>query len=122
MKITFFAVLFLLIGLSCQSNPCKITADEFEQKGSYLGKVHMSKNEGCPIYITIEGVFSKSSIVEFHTLYPINLERKFKKDGLYVQFNYSLSRAMSPQGCQTDGVVSLEHVEKSKANAGFKFP
>ena len=122
MRISPFLLLVLFVGISCRTNPCKMTADEFETKGSYLGIVHVSKNVACPIYITIEGVFSKSSIVEFHTLYPINLERKFKKDGLYVQFNYSLSRAMSPQGCQTDGVVSLEHVEKSKANAGFKFP
>ena len=98
-----------------------MTADEFEQKGSYLGKVHISKNEACPVYITIEGVFSKSSIVDFHTIYPINLARKFKKNGLYLQFNYSVSRAMSPQGCKTDGVVSLENVEKSKATAGIKF-
>ncbi len=121
MKILFFSLLFLLIAISCQTNPCIMTADEFEIKGSYLGKVHLSKNETCPIYITIEGVFSKSSIVEFHTLYPINLERKFQKNGCYLQFNYTASRAMSPKGCQTDGVVSLENVEKSNASEGFKF-
>ena len=120
MKILFCSLLFLLTGISCQTNPCNMTADEFEIKGSYLGKVHISKNEACPIYMTIEGVFSKSSIVEFHTLYPINLERKYKKNGCYLQFNYTVSRAMSPQGCQTDGVVSLENVEKSKASAGVK--
>jgi hypothetical protein len=91
-------------------------ADEFERKGSYLGKVHISKNETCPVYITIEGVFSKSSIVDFHTLYPINLDRKYQKNGLYIQFNYTISRAKSPEGCTTDGVVSVENVEKSKVS------
>jgi hypothetical protein len=98
-----------------------MTTDEFETKGSYLGKVHVSKNGACPIHITIEGVFSKSSIIEFQTLYPINLGNKFKKDGMYIQFNYTPSRAMSPEGCDTDAVVSLENVEKSNATKGFKF-
>jgi hypothetical protein len=121
MRISPFLLLILFVGISCRTNPCKMTADEFETKGSYLGKVHVSKNVACPIYITIEGVFSKSSIVEFHTLYPINLDHKFKKDKMYIQFNYTPSRSMSPEGCATDAVVSLENVEKSNATKGFKF-
>lgn len=121
MKITLFSLLIFLIGISCKTTPCKMTPDEFELKGSYLGKVHISKNDACPIYVSIEGVFSKSSIVDFHTIYPVNLESKFKKDGIYIRFNYTVSRAMSPQGCTTDGVVSLENVEKAKATEGFKF-
>jgi hypothetical protein len=121
MKITLFSVLLFVLGISCQTNPCKLTADEFELKGSYLGKVHTSKKDACQMYITIEGVFSKSSIVDFHTIYPINLERKYQKNGLYLRFNYTISRAMSPEGCTTDAVVSLENVEKSKASADFKF-
>jgi hypothetical protein len=121
MKITLLSLLILLSGISCQTNPCKMTADEFEVKGSYLGKVHLSKKEACPVYVSIEGVFSKSSIVDFHTIYPINLEKEFKKDGIYIRFNYTVSRAMSPEGCTTDGVVSLENVEKAKATEGTKF-
>ena len=121
MKITLLSLLILLSGISCQTNPCKMTADEFEVKGSYLGKVHLSTKEVCPVYITIEGVFSKSSIVDFHTIYPINLEKEYKKDGIYIRFNYTVSRAMSPEGCATDGVVSLENVEKSNEKEGTKF-
>lgn len=121
MKITLFSLLIFLVGISCRTNPCKMTADEFEVKGSYLGKVHLSKKETCPVYITIEGVFSKSSIVDFRMIYPINLESAFKKDGLYIRFNYTVSRAISPEGCTTDGVVSLENVEKAKATEGTKF-
>jgi hypothetical protein len=121
MKVSLFSLLVLFGGISCRTNPCKMTADEFQLKGSYLGKVHVSKNEACRFYITIEGVFSKSSIVEFHTLYPINLDRVFQKDGMYIQFNYTPSRAMSPEGCATDAVVSLENVEKSNAIKGFNF-
>jgi hypothetical protein len=120
MKIFLFALLVFYAGMSCQTNPCKMTADEFDTKGSYLGKVHVTENDPCPVYITIEGVFSKSSIVEFHTLYPINLDHKFKKNGMYIQFNYTPSRAMNPEGCATDAVVSLENVEKSNAKKGFK--
>jgi hypothetical protein len=121
MKTIFLPLLVLCLELSCRTIPGKMTTNEFEPKGSYLGKVHVSKNEACPIYITIEGVFSKSSIVEFHTIYPVNLANKFKKNGLYLQFNYTPSRAMSPEGCKTDAVVSIENVEKSNAAKGFKF-
>jgi hypothetical protein len=121
MRISPFLFFVLFIGISCRTNPCKMTANEFELKGAYLGKVHISKNDACPIYITVEGVFSKSNLVEFHTMYPINLDHKFKKDGVYLQFNYTLSRAMSPEGCAVDAVVSLENVEKSNADKGFKF-
>ncbi|MBP5995310.1 MAG: hypothetical protein KA736_06375 [Crocinitomicaceae bacterium] len=121
MKITLFLLVIFLTGISCQTNPCKMTAEEFSVKGSYLGKVHLSKKEACPVYITIEGVFSKSTIVDFHTIYPINLESAFKKDGIYIRFNYTTSRAMSPEGCVTDGVVSLENVEKSNEKEGTKF-
>jgi hypothetical protein len=120
MKITLFSLLICVMGISCKTTPCKMTADEFETNGSYLGKVHLSKKESCPVYITIEGVFSKSSIVEYHTLYPINLDRSFKKDGLYLQFNYKTSRAMSPEGCAVDAVVILENVERSKASKGYQ--
>jgi hypothetical protein len=121
MKIILLSLLVLGIELSCRTTPGKMTTNDFETKGSYLGKVHVSKNEACPIYITIEGVFSKSSIVEFHTLYPVNLANKFKKNGIYLQFNYTPSRAMSPEGCNTDAIVSLENVEKSNDSQGFKF-
>lgn len=121
MKITLFSLFIFLLGISCRTNPCKMTADDFAIRGSYLGKVHVTKKEACSVYITIEGVFSKSSIVDFHTIYPINLERAFQKDGLYIRFNYTISRAMGPEGCKTDGVVSVENVEKSKETEGFKF-
>ena len=119
MKISLFSLLICVIGISCQTTPCKMTADEFETKGSYLGQVHLLKKNPCSVYITIEGVFSKSSIIEYHTLYPLNLERTFKKDGLYIQFNYKTSRAMSPEGCSVDAVVVMENVEKSKDTKGF---
>lgn len=120
MKITLFSLLICVIGISCQTTPCKMTADEFETKGSYLGQVHMSKKDPCAVYITIEGVFSKSSIIEYHTVYPLNLEHTFKKDGIYIRFNYKTSRAMSPDGCSVDAVVVMENVEKSKDTKGFQ--
>jgi hypothetical protein len=121
MKNTLALFITAFIGLSCSTNPCKMSAKEFEVKGAYFGKVHIEANDACPAYITIEGAYSKSSLIEFRSIYPINLDRKFKKDGCCIRFNYTLSRAMSPEGCSTDAVVSLEQVEKAKKNEGFKF-
>ncbi len=121
MKKAVSVFLCLFIGLSCSTNPCKMSAKEFEVKGAYFGKVHIDANEACSVYISIEGAYSKSSIIEYRTIYPINLESKFKKEGCYIRFNYSVSRAMSPEGCSTDAVVSLEQVEKAKKNEGFTF-
>lgn len=97
-----------------------MTSAEFQLKGSYLGQVHVSKNEPCSVYISVEGVFSKSTLMEYRSVFPVNLERKFQKDGSYIRFNYNLSRAKSPEGCQVDAVVSVTEVEKSKSTEGFK--
>lgn len=100
----------LLIGISCQTSPCTMKASEFNSVGAYQGIVHL-KEAACPIYIEITGAFSKSTIMEYRTIYPVNLEKKYQKNGLSLQFNYSISRAMSPEGCQTDAIVSLSEVQ-----------
>lgn len=85
-------------------------ASDFSIVGSYKGVVHLNENN-CPMYIEIIGVMDKSTLIEHQTIYPVNLEKKFQKKGLQLQFNYALSRAISPEGCQTDAVVSLSEVQ-----------
>lgn len=90
-----------------------MTAKEFNSVGAYKGVVHL-KDAGCPFYIEITGSFSKSTLMEYRTIYPVNLEKKYQKNGLSLQFNYTISRAMSPEGCQTDAIVSLSDVQTIK--------
>jgi hypothetical protein len=33
-----------------------------------------------------------------------------KKKGLKVQFSYTLSKAMSPEGCSAEAVIQLEQI------------
>ncbi len=88
-------------------------ASEFNSVGSYKGVVHLNE-AGCPFYIEITGAFSKSTIQEYQTIYPVNLDKKYQKSGLSLRFNYAVSRAMSPEGCQTDAIVSLSEVQIMK--------
>lgn len=48
------------------------------------------------------------------TMYPVNIEDKFKKEGLKIQFDFALSRAAQPTNCIVDRVVSVSNVSISK--------
>lgn len=88
----------------------KANADNASTKGNYYGTVHLSAN-GCPYYIEIQK--SKNTNIEkesFKNVYPVNLDEKYRKDGLKIHFNYNISRAMTPAGCTVDAVVSVENV------------
>ena len=43
-------------------------------------------------------------------LYPINLDEKFKKDGMMIKFTYAVSRAPQPGGCDAQLVIKVEDV------------
>lgn len=65
-----------------------------------IGLVHTSPT-GCPYFIeakTDDGPLK---------MYPINLEDKFKVDGLRLKFNYNVVKASQPAGCDTDIAVEL---------------
>ena len=105
-------VLFLLLIYSCgstknqNSNQTKVTT-------IYTGTVHLNNN-GCPYYIEINKCLVSNLEYLGKTIYPIQLDDKFKKDGLKLKFNFTTSRAMSPTDCLVDYVVSLENVSVSK--------
>jgi hypothetical protein len=75
--------------------------------------VHLNNN-GCPYYIEINKCLVSKIEYLGKTIYPIQLDDKFKKEGLKLKFNLNLSRAMSPTDCQIDYVVSLENVSVTK--------
>lgn len=68
-----------------------------------IGYVKLDK--ACGVYIDAEieqGVKKR--------LYPINLDDKFKIDGVLIKFNYNFSRAAAPGGCECDYTVSVHEV------------
>ena len=70
------------------------------------GTVHLTDNP-CKMYI--EADVSKGEIKRF---YPVNLDEKFHIEGMEINFSYNLSRAMQPEGCYVDNVVSINMAEE----------
>jgi hypothetical protein len=106
-------ILFLLLICSCRSAKNQ-HSDQSKVTTIYTGTVHLNNN-GCPYYIEInQCLVSNLSYYLGKTIYPIQLDDKFKKEGLKLKFNLTVSRAMSPADCKIDYVVSLENVSVTK--------
>jgi hypothetical protein len=103
--VILFSVLFFSISCSTQKEIIENGTFESEAVQIVKGTVYISE-EGCPVFITakIDGALVK--------MYPVNLEEQFKIDGLKIKFSFNLSRAMQPENCKVDKVVSLENVTK----------
>lgn len=69
-----------------------------------VGKVRIGERDGCPFYL--ETYEDGRSL----TMYPVNLDDKFKIEGVKIKFDYTPSRAMQPENCSVDKVVSLNNV------------
>lgn len=68
-----------------------------------IGYVKLDKV--CDVYIDAEiepGIKKR--------LYPINLDEKFKIDGILIKFDYNFSRAAAPGGCDCDYTISVHDV------------
>ncbi len=102
--------LLVSLGLiSCKST--KVTAPEPSVFGNIqiVGIIHINENQ-CPAYIEVKDELNPEVAVPFHTVYPINLKDSMKKKGLKVQFSYTLSKAMTPEGCNVDAVIQLDEI------------
>lgn len=103
--IILFSLLVYTVSCSTQKEIIDNEANNSETIQLFKGIVHLSE-EGCPFYISTE-IDGKSM-----KFYPINLEESFKVEGLKIKFSYNLSRAMQPENCQVDKVVSVSNVTK----------
>lgn len=74
-----------------------------ELENRVIGIVHVSETE-CPLYI--EAKLTDHAV----KMYPMNLEDKFKNEGMKLKFTYELSRGAQPENCDIDMVVSLSEV------------
>ncbi len=106
-------ILFLVILSSCRSTKNQ-NSDQTKESAIYMGIVHLNEN-GCPYFIEISTcLVSNLSYYIGKNVYPIQLDEKFKKEGLKVEFNLTVSKAPSPADCQIDYVVSLDNVSVIK--------
>lgn len=107
----------LLIGFSCANHKEKVneiesheelvkkTEDSLTTPDNYrvIGLVHVSETE-CPLYI--EAKLADKTV----NMYPMNLDEKYKREGMKIKFAYALSRGPQPENCELDMVVSLTDV------------
>ena len=100
--------IILLFG-SCQT--IKNQNSDFEKPQTvFKGIVHLNE-KGCPYSIEITNCYvSNLSYYIGKNVYPVDLDEKYRKEGLKVEFNLNVSKAPSPTDCQIDYVVSLENL------------
>lgn len=108
MKSVLF-IAYLVISTACASQK-EITApvdnvsiENSEQDKMLTGTVRVS-DRGCPLFLE---VYENGKLI---TMYPVNLDEKLKIDGTRIKFSYIPSRAMQPEKCLVDKVVSLVEV------------
>ncbi len=80
----------------------------------YLGEVQANEN-GCNYTLKIIKVNAPKDalVLPFKIVYPINLDVKYTKPGLKINFTMTPSKMKNPEGCQADAVVSINVVNSS---------
>lgn len=77
--------------------------EEVDQNYRIIGVVHVDHND-CPLYI--EAHEKNETLI----MYPMNLEAKYKREGVRIKFAYTKSRGQQPENCDIDMVVALSDV------------
>ncbi len=111
-----YSILVSLILVLCSCGTFKNQNPNSESSNNFApfkGTIHLNES-GCPYYIEINKCLVSNIEYLGKTIYPIQLDDKFKKKGLKLKFNLNLSRAPSPANCQIDYVVSLSNLSISK--------
>jgi hypothetical protein len=87
---------------STATNETESTEEKVDEDILVLGIVHTSET-GCKLYIELENE-------DKDQLYPVNLEDKFKVDGLRLRFSFVYSKAQQPPDCLNVVIVSVDQV------------
>ena len=74
-------------------------------EGNYriIGIVHVSETD-CPVYIEAQ---EENETVNY---YPVNLEEKYKVEGMKIKFDYTWSKAPQPENCDVDKAIQVNDV------------
>lgn len=83
------------------------TSNDENDSNILVGKVKLD-TKGCGVKIKIKSV---SNGEKWKTVYPVNLDEKFRKNNLKIKANFVLSRQFQPENCKVDAVVSLLEIE-----------
>jgi hypothetical protein len=94
----------LILFSSCCTQKELVQADSLNCQGI----VHLSEN-GCPFYVEITSS-TQDGISVGGKIYPVELKDNYKKKGLKLKFNATVSRAPSPIDCAVDGVAILTDI------------
>ena len=106
-SILIFIILASL--LSCKSSKRLPKNDMPTDSTSLIGIIHVNENQ-CPVYIEVSEALNQGISIPFTSAYPLNLKDGMKKKGLKVQFSYTTSKAMSPEGCSAEAVIYLDQI------------
>ena len=104
----FFQLSFVLIILSCKTQPTNQNTDPSvaDLSPKYTGIVHVNK-DNCPNYVEIT---NGPEITSPKKVYALNLAKKYAKEGKQLRFNFTYSKAMNPEGCNVEAVVVLTNI------------
>jgi hypothetical protein len=75
------------------------------EDGFTVGIVRIT-DKGCYCYLEVN---ENGSLLK---MYPVNLDEKYKKEGVRLKFTYNVSRAMQPENCFVDKVVAVNDVSE----------
>ena len=84
-------------------------ASKNTENNSNLGKtsgVVVISNDCTYIKATVDG--------KTVTMYPVNLEKKYKIADTMLNFDFAMSRGAQPTNCQVDKVVSVSNLSIAK--------
>ncbi|MDB3887401.1 hypothetical protein N9344_00445 [bacterium] len=107
MKNIVFVIGVLLLVSCCNKKQAVTNSNEEVEVNTannrIIGTIRVS-DDACKVYIDAQMSEDKNDIKK---MYPVNIDEKFYKEGMFVRFSYALSRAKQPEGCNVDFVVSV---------------
>lgn len=109
LKYAFMILTLILTGcISSRKMESRVVEENKESMESTykIGKLYLEK-DGCESFIITEGKNQKK-------LFPVGLDEIFLLNNAILQFQYDLSRAPLPQGCEDCRAVVLRSVTRVK--------
>ena len=99
-SVLFISIAFLLF--SCGTHK-ELTEEATIENHQTLGEVIIT-DSGCIVQIVV------SNDTETIKMYPANLDEQYQKNGMFIYFNYEMSRVMQPSECDVNYTVSVSNV------------
>ncbi len=109
----FIVFLGLISVVGCKSSKDLVVSDaptddgiKSDEEKVVLVQGKVRSFDGCGFVIEIVEDY------QVYNLYPVNLPIEFQQKNIKIEFSYRESRAMMPQGCNVNKVVTVENVKQ----------